>query len=157
MSRITVRRARPEDVPGLLVLWQEMMDLHARLDPRLVPAADGVTHLSTALGEWMADARWHVLVAEAGGQLVGYTIGSLHDNAPVFALRSYGFVSDICVVPEWRRAGVGRQLFSELRAWFHRHGLTSVQLNVSAVNPTSQAFWRAMGFQDYLDRMWLDL
>jgi hypothetical protein len=32
-----------------------------------------------------------------------------------------------------------------------------VQLNVSAVNPTSQAFWRAMGFQDYLDRMWLDL
>jgi ribosomal protein S18 acetylase RimI-like enzyme len=157
MAQVTVRRARPEDVPGLLVLWQEMMGFHARLDPRFVPATDGATHFGTALKEWMADARWQVLVAEAEGKLVGYTIGMLHDDAPVFALRSYGFVSDICVAPEWRRTGVGRKLFSELRAWFHRHGQTSVQLNVSAVNPTSQGFWRAMGFQDYLDRLWLDL
>lgn len=157
VAEINVRKARSEDVSDLLVLWQEMMELHTRLDPRFAPAADGATHFQQVLQTWMADERWHIFVAEAEGKLIGYAIGMLNENAPVFALRAYGFVSDICVTAAWRRTGVGRRLFGELRAWFHRHGLTCVQLNVAALNPTSQAFWRAMGFQDYTDRLWLDL
>jgi ribosomal protein S18 acetylase RimI-like enzyme len=157
MAKVTVRRARPEDLDALLDLWQEMMDYHARLDRRFVPAAEGKRVFRPTIEAWMADELWRVLVAVADGQVVGYTIGRIADNAPVFEMQQYGYVTDICVAADWRRAGVGRRLFTALRTWFRRHGLTVVQLNVAAVNPVSQAFWRAMGFGDYLDRMWLDL
>jgi hypothetical protein len=44
-----------------------------------------------------------------------------------------------------------------MSSWFRRRGLAAVQLNVAAFSPTSQAFWRSIGFGDYMDRLWLDL
>jgi len=105
----------------------------------------------------MADRTRRVLVAVADGQVVGYTIGHLARTLRSWRCRVCGWVTDICVAPDWRRTGVGDKLFAALCVWFRRHGLTVVQLNVAALNPASQAFWRAQGFVDYLDRMWLDL
>jgi len=157
MAEVTVRRATLEDLESLLDLWQEMMDYHARLDRRFRPAADGRAHFREVVQECMADELWRVFVAVAGDELVGYIIGHSAENPPVFEMRCYGFVSDICVAPGWRCTGVGRKLFAVIRDWFRRHGLTVVQLNVAAFNPVSRAFWQEMGLQDYLNRMWLEI
>ena len=154
---MTVRRARAEDLEPVLDLWQEMMDYHARLDGRFMPAADGRQAFRPTVEAWMADEEWRVLVAVADGQVVGYTIGHVAENPPVLATPRFGYVTDICVSADCRRRGVGRRLFKTLSSWFKRRGLAVAQLNVAAFNPTSQAFWRTMGFSDYLDRMWLDL
>lgn len=157
MAQITVRRGMLEDEEAVLGLWQEMMDYHARLDPRFQPASDGKEHFHAVLREWMADETRCVLVAVVDGEVIGYIIGRLAENPPVFAMRRFGYVTDICVAPQWRRMGVGRKLFAALKEWFRQQGLAVVQLNVAAFNPTSQAFWRAMGFQDFLNQLWLDI
>jgi GNAT superfamily N-acetyltransferase len=157
MVRIRVRRARRDDLDALLDLWQELLDYHANLDRRFAPAAGGRQLFRPTLEAWMADDKWRVLVAEADGQVVGYTIGHIADNPPILEMQQYACVTDICVAPGWRRTGAGRKLFSALRAWFRRHGLSAMQVSVATFNPVSQAFWRTMGFSDYLDRMWLDL
>jgi GNAT superfamily N-acetyltransferase len=157
VAEIGVRRAALEDLEMVLDLWQEMMDYHARLDRRFLPAADGRDHFRITLREWMGDDTCRVLVAVDHGDVVGYIIGRLAENPPVFENRYLGHVSDICVAPEWRHMGVGRKLFGALRNWFWRQGLTSVQLHVGAFNPVSQAFWREMGFQDYMHRLWLEI
>lgn len=157
MSNITVRRARPGDIEPLLDLWQEMMAYHARLDGRFVPAADGRQAFRPTVEAWMADEMWRVLVAVADGKVVGYTIGRIAENPPILEMQRYGWITDICVARQWRRAGVGRRLFAALRSWFRRRNLTVVQLHVAAANPVSQAFWRAMGFADYMNRLWVDL
>jgi ribosomal protein S18 acetylase RimI-like enzyme len=157
VTRLTVRRAKPDDVESLLDLWQEMMDYHARLDRRFAPAADGRQRFRPTVRGWMADDQWRVLVAEADEQVVGYTIGRVAELNPVLATPGFGYVTDICVSPQLRRQGVGRRLFNAMNSWFRRRGLAAVQLNVAALNPTSQAFWRALGFGDYMNRLWLDL
>ncbi len=157
MAETHVRRATPGDLEAVLDLWQEMMDYHARLDQRFQPAADGRSHFRAIVQEWMADDTWRVLVAVAGGEIAGYTIGHVAENPPVLAMRQFGYITDICVAPDCRRIGVGRKLFTAMRDWFRHRGLTAVQLNAAAFNPISQAFWRKMGFQDFLDRMWLDI
>jgi len=157
MTRITVHQARSEDLEPLLDLWQEMMDYHARLDRRFAPATDGRQVFRPTVTGWMRDNEWRVLVAVANGQVVGYTIGRVAEVNRVLATPRFGYVTDICVSPQWRRQGVGRRLFSTIGAWFRRRGLAAAQLNVAASNPTSQAFWRSMGFGDYMDRLWLDL
>jgi len=157
MVRLSVRKARPDDLEAVLDLWEEMMQYHARLDSRFRPAAHGRVLFGPVLRTWMAEKNVRLLVAVAEGQIVGYIAGRVAENAPVLDPPCLGHVSDICVAPEWRRSGVGRRLFRALRAWFQRRGLTALQLHVSARNPVSQAFWGEMGFEHYMFRLWMDL
>jgi len=157
MAEIQIRRATIEDLEAVLDLWDEMMELHARLDARFQPEVNARELFGETLREWMVDDSRRVLVATADGQVMGYTIGVVAENPPIFKMRYYGHVSDICVAPEWRRQGVGCRLFAALRKWFRQHGLMVVQLHVAAFNPSSQTFWRQMGFEDYMHRMWSDI
>ncbi|MDY7041620.1 MAG: GNAT family N-acetyltransferase [Chloroflexota bacterium] len=157
MTTITVRRATEADVPAIVPLWKEMMAFHAALDPRFRPDPDGDVHWSRAISAWMQAEDNCVLVAEAEGQIVGYTVGMMRENPPVLLPLYHGFVSDICVAPEWRQRGVGRRMFAALKMWFRQQGADHIELRVAHNNPTSQAFWRKMGCEDYMDSMWCEL
>jgi ribosomal protein S18 acetylase RimI-like enzyme len=134
-----------------------MMDHHAALDARFRPAPDGEEHWAGILRDWLRDGGACVLVADAEGQLVGYIIGLMRENPPVLLPSTYGLVSDIYVRPAWRQQGIGRRLFDALKVWFREKELFTLQLNVAHFNPVSQAFWRAVGCEDYMDRLWFKL
>jgi len=157
MKGVVVRRARVGDLEAVLDLWEEMMAFHAKLDPRFGPAKAGRAYFRETLREWMHDDNCTVLVAVTGGEVVGYTVGRIAENPPVFVMRHYGHVSDICVASHLRRAGIGNKLFAAACDWFRSQGLTVVQLNTASFNPVSRAFWKKIGFQDFLHRMWLDV
>jgi ribosomal protein S18 acetylase RimI-like enzyme len=157
MPDIVVRRAELRDLGDILPLWEEMMRFHAALDPRLEVGPEGASYMRRVFREWLGSKDCWVLVAEAEGQIVGYIVGRVADNPPVFRLQTYGHISDICVAPEWRRRGVGRRLYQALREWFKEKDLSVVQLNAAHRNSTSLAFWRAMGFEDYLHHMWKEI
>ena len=157
-NEVRIRRATARDVPAIVPLWQEMMDLHAALEvQRFRPAADGAEYWAEAVAGWLKDEHCCALVAEAGDRLLGYIIGWLRQPAPVFEPVVYGFVSDICVVPDCRRRGIGRRLFEALKAWFRERGASYVSMRVAVANPVSQAFWRSVGCEDYMDDMWCTL
>ena len=152
-----IRRATKKDIPAIAPLWQTMMDFHNALDPRFRPAANGANYWAEALDGWLEDEKCCVLVADSGQQLGGYIIGWLHQPPPVFEPDIYGFVSDICVAADFRKMGVGRNLFNALKDWLVEHKASHVELRVTVANPTSQAFWREMGCTDYMDHMWCPL
>ena len=151
-----LRAAKQDDLDEIMRLYRQLMGFHEALDPRLALDWDGIEafrdHLSTVLGSEYD----RTLVAEApdGAGLAGFIIGRLAQNPPVFRQPYYGYITDTCVDERWRRHGVGRALFAAMRAWFHGQGLLTMQVNVAARNPASQAFWREMGFKDLLDRLW---
>jgi ribosomal protein S18 acetylase RimI-like enzyme len=157
MSQVVIRKATRKDAGGILPLWNEMMQYHAALDERFRPALNGEKHWAGILRDWLRDDDCCVLVADAGSQLVGYIIGMIRENPPVLLPPAYGLVSDICVAPAWRQQGIGRRLFEALKDWFRAKELSTVQLNVAHFNPVSQAFWRAVGCRDYMDRLWVGL
>ena len=157
MLQVVIRQATRKDVGGVLPLWNQMMDYHAALDARFRPAPDGEKHWADVLCSWLRDDDCCVLVADAEGQLVGYIIGMMRENPPVLLPPAYGLVSDICVDPAWRQQGIGRRLFEGLKVWFKEKELFTVQLNVAHGNLVSQAFWRAVGCEDYMDRLWVGL
>jgi ribosomal protein S18 acetylase RimI-like enzyme len=157
MSQVVIRQATRKDAGRILPLWTEMMNVHAALDERFRPAPDGEKHWAEVLRSWLRDDDCCVLVADAEGHLVGYIVGMMRENPPVLLPPTYGLVSDICVDPAWRQQGIGRRLFEALKAWFKEKELFTVQLNVAHFNPVSQAFWRAVGCEDFMDRFWLGL
>ena len=157
---IVIRPATEADLPEMLKLWREMMDFHARWDARFRPgpAPDAEEAWTKYLREdiWTSD-RWCLLVAEIDDRLVGQIGGVLRDPPPVFESGTYGYVTDIVVDPQTRRRGVGRALFRGLEAWFHERGVSHLELQVLRRNPASQAFWRAMGCTDFIDKLWYEL
>jgi ribosomal protein S18 acetylase RimI-like enzyme len=152
-----IRQATIDDVPAILPLWQEMMDFHAARDVRFRPAPDGADYWARVLTDWLQDEQCCVLVAQAGRRLTGYIVGWMRQPPPVFEPDVYGFVSDICVAADSRQRGVGRRLFEELKSWFREQGASHVELRVAVSNPVSQAFWREVGCQDYMDHLWSPL
>lgn len=154
-SDIIIRPATRKNLDAVGDLWVELMRFHAELDPRFVVPPRGrdsyIRHLYTAI----RDSNYHVLVAEDNGRIIGYVLGYIAQNPPIFPQPIYGFIADLCVTGTARRQGAGQLLVHAICHWFHQRGLQSIQLNVAHHNPVSQAFWRRMGCTDYLDHMWM--
>ena len=158
--QVTVRPATNADVSIIVNLWWEMKDFHACVEPRFHPLPQ-----SEAKEVWEKHLRegilgkedWCVLVAEADGQVMGMMIGSVRNPYPVFQQERHGFIADASVAPDARRSGVGRALFEALKVWFREKGVSYIQLEAGHNNPTSQAFWQAMGCTYYMDTLWCDL
>ncbi len=154
---VTVRRAERHDVDQMTLLWRELMDFHVALDPHLGLGHDAEWHWRGSCLEWMEEDDWCVLVAEENHRLIGFITGSLRDTAPVLLEPRRGMVQDAVVTARSRRHGIGEQLYRELARWFRDRGVSVVELNAAAANPVSQAFWRKMGFGDYLLRLRTEL
>ena len=76
---------------------------------------------------------------------------------PTLASGDCGYVADVCVREGWRGRGIGRQLYERLRAWFLAHGITAIEVQVVRANPASQAFWRKMGYTEFLRTLRVDM
>jgi len=151
-----VRPARPPDTEAVVALCREMMESHAALDPRFRPAASWIPAYREDFRRRLQDRDHQVVVCEEEGKVVGYAAVSLRMHPPVLEPRLVGYVTDICVAPAARRRGVGRALVDALREWCRSRGLRVILLRAACLNQTSQAFWRRMGWQDYMTEMWFE-
>ncbi|HUS69539.1 MAG TPA: GNAT family N-acetyltransferase [Anaerolineae bacterium] len=152
-----VRPARSGDRGAVVLLWEEMMDIHAAIDSRLSIAPSWRAQVERSSRRWLGDRDNCLIVAEAVDDVVGFALGGLAGTTLGLTPGTYGHIAHMCVSAQWRRRGVGRQLFASLRDWFVRRGVPSIHLYVSCLNPVSQQFWRELGFEDYISRLWCDL
>ena len=154
---IIVRPATRADLEAIGDLWVELISFHAALDGRFAIPPNGRKHYIRYALDAIRDPQFHVLVAVAGENVIGYVLGYVANNLPFFPNLRYAFLSDISVSATSRRRGVGKLLVAALREWFYLRGMRSVQLNAAYHNPVSQAFWRQQGCTDYISMLWLGL
>ena len=156
MADIHIRAARMTDLPVILTLWRELQEINASFDPRLTLNTEASDWFLNYLREQLGNANMGVFVAENDKLVIGYTFGQIM-RRPTLASGDCGYVADLCVHHGWRGQGIGRQLYQYLRAWFQSHGLTAIEVQVVRANPASQAFWRKMGYGDFLRTLRVDL
>lgn len=133
------------------------MDYHLSLDPRFELAHDNESAYLEYLLSIHNNFDYAIFVAETGGEVAGYTIGMILNNPPVFALDRYGFISEMAVDGTLRRNGIGMGLWEHVRRWFHRRGVTVIQLNVSPRNELGYNFWKKVSCNDFLHILWHDI
>ena len=149
MSDTVIRPARLSDLPAIVALWRELQDVNAGFDPRLILSDGAADWFVGYLRDQLDNRNAAVLVAEADNLIAGYTFGQIMQR-PTLASGDCGYIADLCVRDGWRGRGIGRQLHSHLRGWFQRRGITSIEVQIVRANPASQAFWRKMGYGDFL-------
>ena len=142
-----------DQLPAVLPLWREGMAHHAGLVPFFQPAPDGETAWERHIAVALAKGEGLLLAAWAADEPAGLIFGQLQSHAPIFRPGKLGYISDLYVRPEYRRHGLGRLLFLALRDWLADQGATVLDLQVYMANGEAMAFWRAMGFESYAERM----
>lgn len=117
-------------------LWADMT-----YDQHLEEAA---AMLARPSGEFVA----FLDVADETGMRAFAEAALRHDYVNGCRTSPVAYLEGIFVRPENRGAGIGRDLFESVRSWAHRQGCSELASDADLDNLTSQAFHRALGFEE---------
>ncbi|HUT25725.1 MAG TPA: GNAT family N-acetyltransferase [Sumerlaeia bacterium] len=152
-----MRRATDKDIPRVVQLWLEMMRQHREFEPRIELSSAVVAAYQSYLMLHARNEKSLLLVAENADGLQGFCCAYVCANLPMFAPAEFGLISDIYLRPAFRGQGHGTDMVRRAMDLFQRHGVRAVHLQVYHKNERGKAFWRARGFEPFVDRMALDL
>ena len=144
------------DIPQVLALWNELVQAHAEIDPifHLVSTAESI--FEGYLVNRLNDSMSFGILAANGSDIAGYCLASIREKPPIFAVREHGYITDLAVTPPHRRKGIGESLFLCARQWIASKGIHRIELRTISRNPSSNAFWKKMGFTTYAEDRYLN-
>ena len=138
MPQLAVRTARTEDLPALVSLLAELFALEP--DFAVDPARQR-RGLELLLEDRL---RRTVIVAEAGGTILGMVTGQLVVSTAEGAASVW--VEDMVVTERARRGGVGKRLLRAVEEWGKARGATRLSLLADRENAAALAFYAARGW-----------
>jgi len=145
-----IREAHRLDLEALVALHLATAHEQARYEPLLCISPTAGVVFRQGLQRDLEDDAHRFFIAEAEGRAVGFTHAATADLAPPAFSHRHGVIIELYVSPEQRGQGLGRRLFGAARGWFAVRGLADIVLRTVAANPEAQAFWSALGFEDFV-------
>lgn len=155
----TIRPAEKRDLADVGRLGAQLMETHYSFDPQrfLAPTADASSGYAWFLGSVIKSEDACVYVADDGGRIVGYVYAALEPLSWKELRGPAGFIHDILVVEDMRRAGVAKQLMDAAIEWLRGHGAPRVVLWTAAPNAAAQRLFHEAGFRDTMIEMTKEL
>jgi ribosomal protein S18 acetylase RimI-like enzyme len=145
------RAAEARDLEAVAALWQALVELHGRLDFRLASAPRAAAEWQRVAARQLADPQAALLVWEEAGALLGFCAARVVQAPPGLAEHARCEIDELFVPSAARRRGIGRALVEAALGWGAARGAGQVLVRVAARNAEGQAFWRALGFGDFVD------
>lgn len=132
-AAVTIRRAEPSDVQGILTLLGEL-----GTTPSL---ADAEANLRAVL----RDAAQIVLVATGGNGVAGCVHGT---RVPLLRGGLTLQIFSLAVDPACRRRGLARRLIAALETWGREQGCTLASARCNSQRDAAPEFWAAIGYEN---------
>ena len=144
-----IRRANENDIPRVLALLSQVLEVHARIRPDIF--VSGTTkYAEKDLQAMFRDETKPVYVAEdENGCVMGYVMCQLRE--PPFSSTMVPhktlFIDDLCVEKNARGQHIGQKLFRFASEEARRLGCYDVILNVWEGNDAAIRFYEKMGMR----------
>ena len=143
---MTVRNAREKDIPKMIELLQQVLEIHAALQPNIF--LSGTTKYSVEeLKELLEDPRKPIYVAvDEEDQVLGYAFCQLICHEKSANTREYNsiYIDDLCVDEASRGRHIGKALFGKVKEYATSKGCHNITLHVWECNPAARAFYESM-------------
>lgn len=149
METITLRRALPGDADRIMILLDQVLNVHHQGRPDLFKAHGSKYRREELLALMQEELRPIYVAVDETGTVLGYAFCILQEIRGDSA-RQDGrtlYVDDLCVDRALRGKGVGGILLDHVRAEARRLRCQSVTLNVWAENKSARRFYEKQGFQ----------
>lgn len=143
-----IRKAKLTDIDRLSELLYEVHKLHARHRPDVFKKRKQ-KYTKKDLESILTNELTPVWVAEEKKQVVGYLFGiyeEIKDHKSMTDRKSL-YIDDLCVDKDFRKKGIGRQLYNYAKMVARTNGCYDITLNVWNLNPGAIAFYEKLGMQ----------
>ena len=156
---VTIRRATPADLPAIGRLGALLVQIHYEFDPlRFIPATPQTPRgYASFLGTQLDEPDLIVLVADRGGDVLGYTYAGLEGRDYMSLRGPAGVLYDIVVDPAHRGEGIGRMLLDATLAALTARGAPRVVLSTAERNAPAQRLFARAGFRRTMIEMTREL
>lgn len=154
-----VRRATLADMPAVGTLGALLVRLHHDWDAQRFMAASRRTAegYGSFLGTQLDEEDVTVMVAEQGGEVIGYIYAGVEPRDWMSLRDEAGAIHDIVVDPKYRGAGVGRMLLDAALAFLKSRGMPRVVLETAEKNDAGQRLFAKAGFRRTMIEMTREL
>ena len=105
--------------------------------------------------DWMlhrAETHGAVLVAESNSIFVGFVAGWIEETENIGETSDsnrVGYISDICVMPDFRGRRIATQLLKAIEQHLTGLGIARLRINSLAANKSARASYKHAGFAPY--------
>ncbi len=147
-----VRRGSREDVDRLEALWRQLWRHHAGLSemPGTRTEDESWRRRRGEYREWLAGDKHTLLLAERGGEPIGYAVVSLGGGATTWALgEETAEIETLSVLEPERGSGVGRALTDLAAAVAREGGAETILVAAAHSNEDALRFYEREGFSDF--------
>jgi GNAT superfamily N-acetyltransferase len=148
---ITIRAATHQDLPALMPLWRELETAQGayRLYP---PVPEAQERIIAAFRAGIDSDDADVLVAYDGDEAVGMVLVHLERPSRMSDERA-AELSRVVVRADRRGSGAGKALVQASETWARDRGIRTMVAAIFVRNEPSRGFWRAVGFEPWVERM----
>jgi len=147
---IHLRPARAADIPAIVPLLLRLKRLNEEFDPLLKVREDAEAQASQLLLSQLDDPRSILLAAEGVGankdKVVGFVRAQVRER-PFYTPEHEGVITDIYLLPLYRRRGVGEYLLREISSALKAKGAGVVVAEFPAQNEIAIRFYPKRGFR----------
>ena len=148
MHTMQIRRAEEKDIPRILKLLGQVLEVHAAIRPDIF--VSGTTKYSQEdLKLMVLDDEKPIYVADENGEVLGYAFCQLKEQpftSTMVPFKSF-YIDDLCVDEMSRGKHVGKELFDHVKKEAGRLGCYEVTLNVWTGNDSAERFYEKMGMK----------
>jgi ribosomal protein S18 acetylase RimI-like enzyme len=156
---VTVRPATKADLPTIGELATMLEKLHNELDAKrfIAPTPQTPEGYARFLGTQLEREDAFLLVAEQGGEVVGYAWARIEGFDYMELRGPAGVLEDIVVDPSRRRGGVGQALLDAVLFELRAHDVPQVVLSTADRNEAAQRLFGRAGFRRTMVEMTREL
>jgi ribosomal protein S18 acetylase RimI-like enzyme len=148
MNDVVIRPAVTADLAQVATLAGALVRMHHEVDPDRFFLPERVEEgYAWWLGRELERSGAVVLVADRGGEVVGYTYGTREERNWNALLDEHGAIHDVYVAPHARRRGISRRLVEDMIAELRRRGAPRIVLSTMVANDAAQKLFASCGFR----------
>ena len=154
-----IRRAENKDIPTLLDLLSEVLNIHAQLRPDIF-RENTTKYREEELQTMVADNENPIYVIVKENKVLGYAFCQIRHTKFAHLMKRIKtlHIDDFCVAEEARGQHVGQTLFAFLKDEAKKLGCDDITLNCWEGNDAAKKFYEKMGLKtrSYIMELSLD-
>lgn len=141
-----IRRAEEKDIAQINGLLYQVHKVHSDVRPDLFKPGCK-KYNDDDLKKIISNDKTPIFVYDENGMIEGYSFCIIKDTTSIESLTSYKslYIDDLCVDESIRGKGIGKSLYSYVKAYAKEIGCYNLTLNVWADNKNALRFYESIG------------